>query len=117
VFDGESFVGILAGSEHIRDRAVFWHYPVYHHDAPASVIRKGDWKLVHYLHNDQRYLYNLAEDIGETLDLSRQESGKADELFRLLEEWRKDVNAEFPVPNPAFDPERRYEWGRHPDRL
>jgi arylsulfatase A len=115
VFDGESFVPLLAGGEQEADRAVFWHYPVYHHDFPASVIRKGDWKLVHYLNNDTRYLYNLAEDIGETNDLSKQYPDKSDELYRLLEEWRKDAGAELPVPNPGFDPARRYEWAPHPD--
>jgi arylsulfatase A len=116
VFDGESFLNILAGGEYDRDRAIFWHYPVYHHDFPASVIRKGDWKLIHYLHNDTRFLYNLADDIGETTDLSRQHPDITDELFRLLVDWRADVKAEFPVPNPDFDPERRYQWGLHPDR-
>lgn len=116
VFDGESFLNILTGGEYNRERAIFWHYPVYHHDSPASVIRKGDWKLIHHLHNDTRFLYNLADDIGETTDLSREHPEKADELYGLLVDWREEVKAELPVPNPDFDPERRYQWGRHPDR-
>ncbi|KPL12129.1 MAG: hypothetical protein AMS26_18635, partial [Bacteroides sp. SM23_62] len=74
------------------------------------------WKLIHYLHNDKRFLYNLADDIGEISDLSLQYPEKTDQLYRLLEDWRAEVKAEFPVPNPGFDPERRYQWGRHPDR-
>jgi uncharacterized sulfatase len=116
VFDGESFLPVLAGGEYDRERAIFWHYPVYHHDSPASVVRKGDWKLIHYLHNDETFLYNLADDIGEHTDLSRQHPAKTGELFRLLSDWRAEVKAELPVPNPDFDPERRYQWGRHPDR-
>jgi len=116
VFDGESFLNILAGGVYDGERAIFWHYPVYHHDSPASAIRKGDWKLIHYLHNDTRFLYNLAEDIGEHTDLSRQYPGKTDELYQLLVEWRGEVKAEMPVPNPDFDQERRYQWGKHPDR-
>ncbi len=116
VFDGESFLYLLAGGEQPGERAIFWHYPVYHHDFPASAIRKGDWKLIHYLHNDKKYLYNLAADIGEKTDLTRQEPDKTDELYRALERWRAEVKAELPVPNPDFDPERRHEWGRHPDR-
>ena len=116
VFDGESFLPVLAGEEHDPDRAIFWHYPVYHHDSPASVVRKGDWKLIHYLHNDETFLYNLTDDIGESTDLSRQYPEKTDELHRLLMDWRREVKAELPVPNPDFDPERRYQWGRHPDR-
>ena len=115
-FDGESFLNVLTGGAYDRDRAIFWHYPVYHHDFPASVIRKGDWKLIHYLHNDTRFLYNLADDIGETNELSRQHPEKTDELYRLLVDWRAEVKAEIPVPNPDFDPERRYQWAPHPDR-
>jgi uncharacterized sulfatase len=116
VFDGKSLLNILAGGVYERERAIFWHYPVYHHDFPASVIRKGDWKLIHYLHNDTRFLYNLADDIGETTDLSGRNPEKADELYRLLSDWRAEVNAELPVPNPDFDQELRYQWARHPDR-
>jgi len=116
VFDGESILNILAGGAYERERGIFWHYPVYHHDFPASVIRKGDWKLIHYLHNDTRFLYNLTDDIGESIDMSGQHPEKADELYRLLVDWRAEVKAELPVPNPDFDQERRYQWGRHPDR-
>ncbi|RLD71241.1 MAG: arylsulfatase [Bacteroidetes bacterium] len=116
VFDGISLVGLLEGAEPDPDRAIFWHYPVYHHDEPASAIRKGKWKLIHNLVNDQRYLYNLENDIGETTDLSQSEQEITNELYDILEAWRDDCEAEFPVPNPGFIPEGRYEWGRHPDR-
>lgn len=115
VIDGLSFVNILAGGEQDKDRVAFWHYPVYHHDSPASAIRKGDWKLIHYLHNDKRLLFNLSDDIGESTDLHEQNPEKTEELYRLLEEWRIDAGAEFPVPNPDFDPEQRYQWVPHPD--
>jgi arylsulfatase A len=116
VFDGISLVKLMEGSAPDPERAIFWHYPVYHHDEPASVIRKGKWKLIHNLVRDHRYLYDLENDIGETTDMSQAEPGIANELFDLLEEWRIDCKAEFPVPNPGFDPERRHEWGLHPDR-
>jgi uncharacterized sulfatase len=116
VFDGESLLPVLSGSAQEPDRAIFWHYPVYHHDKPASVIRKGDWKLIHYLHDDSRRLFHLAGDLGETTDLSEKHPEKADELLQLLDQWREEVEAEYPVPNPDFDPERRYQWGTHPDR-
>lgn len=115
IFDGESFVHVLTGGEQEAGRAVFWHYPVYHHDFPASVVRKGDWKLIHYLHSDTRFLYNLAGDIGETTDLNGEHPEKAGELYRLLEAWRQDTGAELPAENPDFDPERRHEWAPHPD--
>lgn len=115
-FDGISLVDILEGKEPDPQRAIFWHYPVYHHDVPASAVRQGKWKLVHNLVNDQRYLFDLENDIGETTDLSKTEVNIADELYKLLDRWRKDCGAEFPVPNPGFIPDARFEWGKHPDR-
>jgi len=116
-FDGESLIPVMAGKDSDPERAIFWHYPVYHHDFPASVIRQGEWKLIHYLHDNSRRLYNLAEDIGETTDLGKINPEKSDELYELLDQWRAQVGAELPVRNPDFDPKRRYEWGRHPDRI
>jgi len=116
VFDGISLVDFLEGSAHDPDRVIFWHYPVYHHDEPMSAVRKGKWKLIHNLVNDQRYLYDLETDIGETTDQSIMEPEIAKDLYQLLDTWRIDCAAEFPVPNPGFIPEGRYEWGKHPDR-
>lgn len=114
--DGESFVPVLNQESQDPERAIFWHYPVYHHDVPASAVRKGDWKLIQYLTDNRVELYNLKQDIGETTDLSEQQPDTTSELLALLTAWRTAVQAEFPVPNPDFDPERREEWGRHPDR-
>lgn len=114
-FDGVSLLPALAGQGTNPERAIFWHYPVYHHDSPASVIRKGNWKLIHYLHDNSLMLYNLAEDIGESKNLVNKNPEKAEELISLLNQWREQVKAELPVPNPDFDPQKRYQWDRHPD--
>ncbi len=116
VFDGISLVDILEGELPDPDRDIYWHYPVYHHEVPASAIRKGKWKLVHNLVEDTRALYNLEEDIGETKDLADVHPDVVSELSALLQSWRTECNARLPVPNPDFDPARRHEWGRHPDR-
>ncbi len=97
-------------------RAIYWHYPVYHHDVPASAIRKGNWKLIEYLDDYSIELYNLNADIGEENDVSKNHPDKVKELHELLLNWRADVKAELPIENPEFDIARRGEWGRHPDR-
>jgi uncharacterized sulfatase len=116
VFDGKSIVDELRGAPVENDRAIYWHYPVYHHAVPASAVRKGDWKLIHFLDDDHVELYNLAADIGEKTDLSSERPAKAQELMTALEKWRKNAGAEMPKPNPDFDASRRDEWGRHPSR-
>lgn len=114
--DGSSLINILTDSEEVYDRPIFWHYPVYHHGVPASVVRKGDFKLVENLVDGSLELYDLSKDISEEQNLASEHPDQVATLHQLLKEWQNDVGAEFPVPNPDFDPARRYEWGRHPDR-
>lgn len=114
-FDGISILSQLKGSSGKKDRAIYWHYPVYHHEVPMGAIRKGNWKLVENFQTNEIELYNLEEDIGEENNLAEQNPGKRNELLTQLQEWRKSVHAEMPRPNPVFDPERRYVWKRHPE--
>ena len=114
VLDGQDLFNPSDQNE--TERALFWHYPVYHHDVPASAIRKADWKLIEYLDDNTIELYNLNTDIGEQNDVSTLYPKKTKELKELLVQWRIDVNAEMPIVNPDFSPEKRHEWGRHPDR-
>lgn len=118
VVDGTSFIDeILEGKDQNKERAIFWHYPVYHHDVPASAVRQGDWKLIHNLVDNTVELYNLKNDIGESQELSKVYPDKARELSALLDQWREDVGARLPVPNPDFDESKRHQWARHPSAL
>lgn len=114
VFDGKNIVPVFTGDKEMEERTIFWHYPVYHHDIPASAVRSGDWKLIHNLVDSGYQLYNLKEDISEMNNLSDVYPEKQKELSKMLNQWRTEVDAEFPVTNPDFDMERRFELGRHP---
>ncbi len=116
VLDGKSIIPELLKNSYNSERAIYWHYPVYHHAQPMGAIRKGEWKLVQNFVNGKFSLYNLKADISEAMDLSGVYPEKTEELKQLLKNWQKDVKAEFPVPNPDFDEARRFEWGVHPDR-
>ncbi len=48
-------------------------------------------------------LYNIAEDIGETNDLSAQMPGKVKELKEELAAWRDSEGARMPEENPDYD--------------
>jgi uncharacterized sulfatase len=116
ILDGKSLLPELLDNNYNPDRAIFWHYPVYHHDVPAGAVRKGDWKLIENQVTGKVSLYNLRADISEAMDLAELFPEKTSELKTLLQNWQQEVNAEFPVLNPDFDTTRRYEWGVHPDR-
>ena len=116
VLDGKSLLPELLENMFDHEPAIFWHYPVFHHEQPMGAIRKGDWKLVENFLTGNYSLYNLRADISESVDLSTVYPEKAEELKKLLINWQKNVQAEFPLPNPDFDEDRRFEWGKHPDR-
>ncbi len=113
VLDGVSLMPLLKGGE-IGPRSLFWFFPVYlepyagmkkvWRQTPADAIRKGDWKLIEFFEDNHVELYNLAEDLGESNDLSETRKDKAEELLDELKEWRKALNAPVPAErNPEFD--------------
>ena len=112
VVDGIDIMPVLKGGKLERD-AIFTYYPVAHAVPdwlPDSVcVHAGDWKLIRLFHGGEDgqhayRLYNLAEDIGETNDLSSQYPEKVATLDKRIEDYLTESNAVVPLPNPAFDP-------------
>ena len=109
--DGESLVPVLVDSKASLERkAIFFHYPHYHHARPASAIRQGKWKLIENLDDRSVNLFNLAEDVGETNDLADAEEDRAGGLRNKLAAWRESVGAKMPTANPKYDPDRAEQW-------
>ena len=114
--DGESLVPLLRGDDDASlDRdALYWHYPHYHPGGatPYGAIRRGDFKLIEFYEDEHVELYNLRDDPGETTNLAESMAGHAEALRQALGGWRRDVGAQMPTPNPAFDPTRATEFTR-----
>ena len=113
--DGVSLGPLLQGRSELEARALFWHFPAYlEADAsvegpwrttPASAIRLGRYKLVHFFDDGRTELYDLLADPSESVDLSREMVEKTSELRAMLESWWLDTNAFIPTePNPLYDP-------------
>ena len=110
--DGRSLIPLLTDANaRLARNTLHWHYPHYHHDRPASSIRERDWKLVEYLDGTGDVeVYNLAEDIGETNNLVKENPGRAADLKKKLNQWRQQVIARMPYPNPNYDEQRADQW-------
>ncbi|WP_340111134.1 sulfatase [Maribellus mangrovi] len=104
--DGQNLLPILTNEGSLDRDELFWHYPHYHGSAwtPGSAIRKGDWKLVLFYEDDHVELYNLANDPGESTNITEQNPEKVSELQKLLEVHLNETNAQFPVPNHDYAP-------------
>ncbi|NOZ21913.1 MAG: sulfatase [Planctomycetes bacterium] len=110
--EGVSLVPLLKQTGGIDREAIYWHYPHYHPGGANcfGAVRKGDWKLIEFYEDGKLELYNLKDDIGETIDLAQKMPEKARELHGLLKSWRKKVNAQMPTPNPKYDPAKADLW-------
>ncbi|MCB9767713.1 MAG: sulfatase [Candidatus Omnitrophica bacterium] len=104
VQDGVSLVSLLNDPDgSLEDRALYFHYPHYYFapkTTPCSAIRKGDWKLIEHFEDEKVELFNLAEDLSESKDLSKENPEKTSELMNDLKVWRDRVDAQMPKPNP-----------------
>jgi arylsulfatase A-like enzyme len=106
--DGISILRVLENSELKIERNPFcWHYPLekphFLGGTSSGAIRKDNWKLIEFFNDKRIELYNLAEDIGETNNLSDQYPEIVKELYEELSLWRKDVKAKIPKDqNYAF---------------
>ncbi len=100
--EGVSLLNHLTEGAAIERETFYWHYPHYHKTNPGSVIRDGDYKLIHYHENDMKELYNLKVDVQESTNLAGEMPEKADSLFQKLNAWLKNENAKMPTPNPDY---------------
>jgi arylsulfatase A-like enzyme len=103
--DGVSLKPLLEGAK-IEDRALFWHYPHYGNQGgePASIMREGDWKFIHYWEDNRNELYKLSSDPREQNNVLSQFAERGEAMANKLTRFLKDVNANKPLPDTTFDP-------------
>ncbi|NQX01451.1 sulfatase-like hydrolase/transferase, partial [bacterium] len=103
--DGESIVPLLKGAK-LPERPLFWHYPHYSNQGspPHGAVRVGDFKLIEWYEDMNVELYDLKNDLGEQHDLANENPAKAAELASRLHDWRQQVDAQMPTPNPDYRP-------------
>jgi len=103
--DGMSLMPLLKGDSLARG-PLFWHYPHYGNQggAPGGVVRDGDWKLIEWYEDRAPELFNLRDDLEEKHNVAAAHPARVKELQARLAEWRKEVGAVMPTPNPKYDP-------------
>ena len=109
--DGVSLLPLLK-DEQIADRALIWHYPHYGNQGgdPSSIIRRGDWKLIHYFEDDHEELYNLKTDLSEATDVSAKNTEIVNRLHTELFDYLKNVGAKFPKKDPEYNDQSEKEY-------
>jgi arylsulfatase A-like enzyme len=92
--DGSDILPVVTTGAPSPHETLFWEMN------KQTAVRQGDWKLV--LHGqlvegtppeDDVHLANLAEDMGEQVNLAEEFPEKTAELRQLAEEWRAGIEA------------------------
>lgn len=94
--DGQSFASFLKGqplTKRSLERPLYWEF---HEDGGKMALRQGPWKLV-ALQVDggqpKLELYNLKEDPSETKDLSQEQPGRVERLYKQMHSMRTPSKA------------------------
>ena len=111
--DGVSLLKQLKVGAPLNRPAIFWHFPCYiGKGEPMSLLRAGDYKLIHKFAGPTFELYDVRKDPSESKDLAKAEPAKLAELKQQLLAWQKNTGAFLAdQPNPAFDPNAREQRG------
>jgi arylsulfatase A-like enzyme len=109
--DGISLLPILRG-EATEERPLFWHYPHYGNQGgePSSIVRRGDWKLIHYYEDGREELYNLSRDPQEDQDVADQHPTRTHDLSTLLFDYLNQVEATYPRKDPQYRSDREQQY-------
>ncbi|PZX51011.1 arylsulfatase A-like enzyme [Algoriphagus chordae] len=111
--DGITLLPLMKG-EMITERPLFWHFPHYGNQGgePSSIIRRAEWKLIHYYEDGRKELYNFSEDISETTDLAAEYPERVREMDKELFDYLTEVGAKYPSPDPEYSEEKEKEFLR-----
>ena len=103
--DGVSLLPLMRQEGDLTREAIFWHYPHYSNQGgtPGCAVRSGDWKLIEFFEDSRLELYNLRQDAGEENNLAGQRPEMVSSLHSLLRNWRLDLGARIPGPNPDWN--------------
>lgn len=112
--DGVSLKPLINDNAGLTERPLYWHYPHYGNQGgdPSSIIRKGDWKLIHYYEDDINELYNLKSDPYEQHNIADSHPDKTSILFNNLKKWLEGVDAKFPETDTEFDANKRADYDK-----
>ena len=102
--DGVDLTNLFVKKDIERD-FIFWHFPHYHGSLwkPGSALRNNDWKLVELHEENKVELYNLKDDLSETVDVSNRFPEITSKLVNKLNEIKIDLGANKAIINENYN--------------
>ncbi|MDW3648435.1 MAG: sulfatase-like hydrolase/transferase [Bacteroidia bacterium] len=102
--DGKDFSASLLGGTPNPAKPIYFHSPHYENNpakTPRSTIVEGDYKMIAEYETGNFYLYDLANDISESNDLSASLPANEYDLRVKLRNHLRDVGARMPSLDPS----------------
>ena len=92
--DGVSIAPLLRKPKSVpKEREIVWYYPLdqdhFLGGKSAVAIRQGNWKLIEFLKNGEKQLFDLAADPSEAHDLASAKPDMVRQLSGRIAAWRK----------------------------
>ncbi len=102
--DGISLLPLLTQRGGLDREVLYWHFPHYRGRdvVPYSIVRAGDWKLIKRYEGPTFELFNVAEDLSESVEVAAERPDKVAELDALLSAWLAETGARMPRANPDY---------------
>jgi arylsulfatase A-like enzyme len=87
--DGQSILPAIKGASLPLNRTLYWAYPNKHGlgHTPSVAARQGPYKLIYWMADGHRELYNVEEDPAERTNLASVYPEVAERLMTALEKW------------------------------
>ena len=93
--DGISYLPTLRGELQPQRDFLYWEF----HETDQIAVRQGDWKLI--VVKGEPRLYNLADDISETTDISSENPDIVAQMLQIIKEQHQPSEL-FPITLPQF---------------
>jgi hypothetical protein len=112
VCDSQRILPVLKGGKGDPSRSIFCHFPPgppATGNVPATSVRQGDWKLIHFYgdapgQKERHELYNLATDIGESHNRTAKHPDRAAKMNQLIDVHLAATKSLVPKKNPNYRP-------------
>lgn len=109
--EGASLVNSLKNPQQVnavkrKNDFLVFHFPHYQLEKgsqPATAIVKGNYKLMKFYEDNSFYLFNLKDDISETVNLAKTKPEIAKSLNKQLQAYLKEIGAGLPALNTKYD--------------
>jgi hypothetical protein len=66
-------------------------------------MREDDWLIVEFYDEEKIELYDLSSDMGQHQDVAKHYPDRVVSMRERLNEWRKENDVQYNVPNPDCD--------------